>query len=258
MMNTHTPANWDADDLALQQLICSVAVPVEARQRAKLAMSRLVMDAMVTSATRQAAIVTDSLAATDSVDPNQQSATVDQPVTKSDTAAVRSSSGSIERRAWLATTALAATLLLGWVSLTVWRSLSPSQLLAYCAQQLDQSQSWKVLDAGSDTVHQAGLSQLVQSYFKVSPAAGIEYRSLGDSPFAPSGRLWRLPLAGGREMYVFEFPASRTVEGIDQHLQLLTDRSAGWSTAAVVRDGHLFVLMSKGDLTRSLKLTPLA
>lgn len=258
MMNAQLPANWDADDLLLQQLICSVAVPAEARQQAKQAVSRLVMDAMVTSATRQAAIVSDSFGVADAVGGDHPSASVLQTISETDRSMECNSSYLIERRAWLGTAALAATLLLGWVTLTVWRSLSPSQLLAYCTRQLDQSPSWKSLDAGSGAFDQSRLSQLVQSYFKVSPVTGIEYRALGDSSFSSSGCLWKLPLAGGREIYIFEFPAPRSVEGISQHLQLLTDRSGGWSTAAVVRDGYLFVLMSKDDLTRSLKLTPLA
>jgi len=235
------PAWWDDDDATIAQLLDCSPVPGSARHAAHQYLLKSI-------AAAEKDIRHSLVNAT-----NCPELTVENPL-HSPALPPRSA----YRRRWLGLSAMAACTVLGlfwWSSSTF---LTAQQLVSTCSEQLSQADAWEVFH---DQVEQSELSVLtdaLRKYLRSSPSGGMETMALVRTEVSPRGRVWRIPVSGGSELYVFVFHAPRSVQNLDQQLKFISDLSQGWSSAAVATNDGLLVFMSKDDLRKSLRFMPLA
>ena len=235
------PAWWDDDDATIARLLDCSPVPNSARHAAHQYLLK--------------SIATDGLDFRDSL--------VSAPSCPQPTAEVQRQTPTLplrstNRRRWLALSAMAACIVLGlfwWSSSTY---LTTQQLVATCSEQLNRSDAWEVFH---DQVEQSELTILtdaLRKYLRSSPTGGMKTLALVRTEVSPRGRIWRIPVSGGSELYVFVFHSPRRIQNLDQQLKFISDLSHGWSSAAVATNDGLLVFMSKDDLKKSLKFMSLA
>ncbi|MBX3423257.1 MAG: hypothetical protein KF752_16995 [Pirellulaceae bacterium] len=253
MMNPLEQLDLDADDRQIIGLLNAFPVPASARQRAHQRLSQL-LDIDQPDVTCGQTLDDAVRRAVHPVSSPDESGV--QPAT---TTVQNAAEGqSAQRRLWLGLAAVAASLLLGWVTIRAWQPVPRSQLVAICAEQLSLSDSWDTLNSSVSQSDTGELDHILSRFLNASLTEAIQFRAMHKTKLSASGRLWKVLLSTGRELYIFQLSEPRPVEGVVDRLQLVADRSSGWSTAAIVHAGQLFVFMSKDDLRQTLRLAPLA
>lgn len=239
------PSWWDDDDHTIAQILHSIPVPESSRQ-AVLARLRSGFPAR-------------NVSSPTAVSPTLQSQSATIPQTSS-VAPITQARSTVSRRILAAIATLAASLLLGLFWWSAAQSLTVAQLITTSIEQVERDGPWEMHE-DSDEIFLASSAELrnvLNRTLRVPVEGAIRSRAILGTNIAPQGRLWKLQLRGGKEFYVVEFHSPRKVQTIGGPLRILSNASDGWSIAAVRSDNLLFVFVSKSDLNRALRPSPLA
>ncbi len=236
------PEWWEDDDRAIAQLLDELPVPDSSR----LAVHQRLLQ--LSSSSPNECEPNPGL--------NQASSHESQPLSKASAWQLP----AISRRMWVSAATLAASLLLGLFWWNAAQSLTVEQLIAVSIDQVASSHQWTAHPKGVGGLNAdlTELQALLNVCLRVPIDESLQYREIVRTKIAQHGRLWKLQLQGGKELFVVEFYNPRKIQTINNQLRILTGPSNGWATAAVTSGDRLFVFMSRSELSRSLRLTQLA
>jgi hypothetical protein len=229
------PSHWDVEDAAIAEAMQRISVDphVTARVRARL---------RAVAAGEVPAVGATSLGSDDGYDDDRQQ----PPATPLRAAKHRWKRGPI-LTAGLALVA-SITFLAFWFRP---QPLTEHQLSRYSVDQLElisnQLSQWKSPAPNASS----RLEPLLRNLNRRLTLVGSQ--QLAGSPVAASCTVWKFDTGQGKNLYVLDFHAPRTVRDIPGRFRVIQQSSTSWSLAALQQADRLLVVAIEGDISDYLK-----
>lgn len=229
---------WDADDVSLSAAMARVEVPAGARRRA--------LERLRAELSRKVEAETDPVTSVE---------LAQRPIENAGRRGLTSKRFGRRSalRIMVVATAAAACIAIYVSSLP----LTQANVTTHCTQivaALGDAPAWQTVTPES-LARLAPLKKLENVRQQLLPMGAMSVEASG---VAEGCTLFKFASRSGKVVYVFDFVGPRSVAGLNSQLQVMSQSSSGWSTAALQTSDQLLVVVAEGELGRFFRSSPLA